>query len=130
MTNFLKRRITKDESRDTGMALVLLALILFLYSKRNGFLATAVVLHLVNMIAPAVFRWPAVLWLGLSQALSAVMSKVLMSVVFFGVVTPVAAIRRLMGRDSLQLRTFKASSESVMVARNHRFTARDLERPY
>lgn len=130
MNEFFKRRITKDQSRDTGMAMVLLLLILFVYLKRDAFLVGAVVLHVLNMTVPQVYRWVAVLWLGLSELLGTVVSKILMSVVFFGVVTPVGIVRRLLGHDSLKLRAFKAGDESVMTVRNHKFTAGDIEKPY
>ena len=46
---FLKRKITKDQSRDTGMAMVLLLLLLFVSRKREGLLIGAMVLHVLNM---------------------------------------------------------------------------------
>jgi hypothetical protein len=130
MTKFLTRKITKDQSRDTGMAMVLLLLIVFVTRKREGYLICAMVLHVLNMIVPQVYRPVAVLWLGLSDLLGSVVSKILLSIVFFAVVTPIGILRRLFGKDSLQLRVFKASKESVMLERNHTFIGSDLERPY
>jgi hypothetical protein len=130
MTKFFTRKITKDQSRDTGMAMVLLLLIVFATRKREGYLIGAMVLHVLNMIVPQVYRPVAVLWLGLSDLLGSVVSKILLSIVFFAVVTPIGILRRLFGKDSLQLRAFKASKESVMLERNHTFIGSDLERPY
>ena len=142
---FLKRKITKDQSRDTGMAMVLLLLLIFAAKIRTVLFAgggaaaahrdlrllyAAMILHVVNMIVPKVFYPIAIFWLGFSDAMGAVMSKVLLSIVYFLVVTPIAILRRITGKDSLKLRVFKASQESVMVKRDHLFTARDLERPY
>jgi len=127
---FLKRKITKDQSRDTGMAMVLLLLIVAASRKREGYLFIAMALHVVNMIWPQIYRPLAVLWLGLSDLLGAVVSKVLLSIVFFVVVTPIGIFRRLAGKDSLKLRAFKASTDSVMLERNHTFVGQDLERPY
>lgn len=127
---FLKRRITKDESRDSGMALVLLLLILWFVLKRREFVVAAVALHVVNMTVPQIYRPFAVLWLGLSDLLAMVVSNLLMSIVFIAVVTPIGLVRKLLGKDSLKLNVFKASTDSVMVARGHKFTARDLEAPY
>ena len=128
--NVFKRTITKEQSRDTGMAMVLLLLLVFIARKREGWLIGAIVLHVVNMIVPQVYRPLAVLWLGLSDLLGAIVSKVLLSIVFFGIVTPIGIVRRLLGKDSLKLRAFKAGSDSVMLERNHTFVAADLERPY
>jgi hypothetical protein len=130
MTKFFTRKITKDQSRDTGMAMVLLLLIVFATRKREVYLIGAMVLHVLNMIVPQVYRPVAVLWLGLSDLLGSVVSKILLSIVFFAVVTPIGILRRLFGKDSLQLRAFKASKESVMLERNHTFIGSDLERPY
>jgi hypothetical protein len=127
---FFKRKITKDQSRDTGMAMVLLLLIVFVARKREGYLIGAMVLHVVNMTVPGIFRPVAVLWLGLSDLLGAVVSKILLSIVFFVIVTPIGILRRLAGKDSLKLRAFKASKDSVMLGRNHTFIDRDLEKPY
>jgi hypothetical protein len=130
MMQFFKRKITKEQSRDTGMAMVLLLLIIFATRKREGYLIGAMILHILNMIVPQIYRPVAVLWLGLSDLLGSVVSKVLLSIVFFAVVTPIGIVRRLFGKDSLKLRAFKASQESVMVERNHTFIGSDLERPY
>lgn len=122
--------MTRDQSRDTGMAMVLLALLISLKTKRSGFLYAAVLLHVINMIVPRVYAPVAIVWLGLAEILGTVMSRVLLSVLFFGLVTPIGIFRRLFGKDSLKLRAFKASEESAMTVRNHVFTGHDLEKPY
>jgi len=130
MMEFFRRKITKDQSRDTGMAMVLLLLLLAVSPKRHGYLIAAIVLHVVNMIVPQIFRPVAVVWLGFSNLLGEVLPKVLLSIVFFLVVTPIGILRRLIGKDALKLRIFKGSQDSVMLERNHLFNGRDLERPY
>jgi Saxitoxin biosynthesis operon protein SxtJ len=128
--NLSIKQMTKDQSRDTGMAMVLLLLLIYLKTRREGWLYSAMVLHIVNMIVPRIFAPVAVLWLGLSHILGTVMSKVLLSILFFAVVTPIGLLRRLFGKDSLKLREFKAGTESVMLVRNHLFVAQDIEKPY
>ena len=44
--------------------------------------------------------------------------------------TPVAIVRKLSGKDSLNLRGFRASRQSAMIQRDHLFTGKDLEKPY
>jgi Saxitoxin biosynthesis operon protein SxtJ len=122
--------ITKDQSRDTGMALVLLFLLIAASRKKEGYLYIAMALHVINMIKPQVYQPFAVIWLGLSDLMGAIMSRVLLSIVFFLVVTPISLIRRILGKDSLRLRAFKAGTGSAMVERNHLFVGEDLERPY
>ena len=124
------KKMTKDQSRDTGMAMVLLLLLIYLKTRRDGLVYAAMILHVVNMIVPRVYAPVAVLWLGLSHVLGTIMSKVLLSILFFGLVTPIGVLRRLFGKDSLKLRAFKANEESAMSVRNHLFVGHDIERPY
>lgn len=130
MIEFFKRKITKDQSRDTGMAMVLVLLIVFAARKREGYLLGAILLQVLNMIVPQMYLPVAVLWLGLSDFLGSIASKVVLSIVFFTVVTPIGIARRFLGKDSLKLRAFKAGQDSVMLERNHEFIGQDLERPY
>jgi hypothetical protein len=125
-----RNKISKDESRDTGMAMVLLLLIVAASRKREGYLFVAMAVHVVNMVKPEIYRPIAVLWLGLSDLLGAVVSRILLSMVFLFVVTPISLLRRWLGKDSLKLRDFKTGQGSVMVERNHTFVSKDLERPY
>ncbi len=121
---------TKDQARDTGMALVLVCLIVFLVTREHRYVTIGALLLLVNMIAPALFKPVAKLWFGLSHVLGTVMSKLLLSVVFFVVLTPMGCLRRLCGKDPMRFRDFKRDASSVFRVRDHRFTADDIEQPY
>ena len=82
------------------------------------------------MIAPQVFRPVAIAWFGLAHLLGASRRACCCCSCLRLVVTPIGLLRRALGKDSLRLRAFKAGDESVMVVRNHTFTAGDLEKPY
>jgi hypothetical protein len=123
-------RITPDQAKDTGMAMVLILLILALASGRELYVSAAIVVHLLNMIAPLLFRAIAVVWLGFAHVLGNVMSRLVLLLIFMLVVTPIGLVRRWAGADSMQLKRFKSSRESVMQRRNHAFTSKDLEHPY
>jgi hypothetical protein len=129
-TDVFSTTISKDQSRDTGMAMVLLLLILHVSLKREGFIVGAIALHVLNMTTPQAYRPIAVVWLGLTELLGRVLSKVLLSIVFFAVVAPVGVLRKLVGKDALKLRAFKVGQDSVMLQRNHTFTGSDIEKPY
>lgn len=122
--------MTRDQCKDTGMALVLVLLLLFLWRRNTSFVGGAIAVHLVNMTAPQLFRPAAIVWFGLSHVMGTIVSKVLLAAIFFVVVTPVALVRQMIGADPMQLRGFKKSKQSVMQVRNHTFTAKDIEHPY
>ncbi len=124
------RKYTVEQCKDTGMALVLLLLLIFYFLRSEFFVFGAIVLHILNMAFPGVYRPIAVIWLGSTHFLGTIVSKVILSVVFFTVVTPVGLWRRLFAADTLRLKAFKGDRTSVMHERNYTFTGKDIERPY
>ena len=51
----------------------------------------------------------AVIWFGLTTLLGEVVSKILLTVIYFVVLFPVSLIRQAMEKDTLDLKTFKKS---------------------
>ncbi|MCM0755543.1 SxtJ family membrane protein [Desulfovibrio aminophilus] len=124
------KKLSKAQAVDTGMALVLVCLLLGLFRERAGWFWAAAGLLVVNMTVPAVFKPAAKIWLGLAHLLGSVMSRVLLGAVFLLVVAPVGLLRRALGKDTLRLREFKKNDASVFLARDKGFEPADLERPY
>jgi hypothetical protein len=130
MNNFFRNRMTTDQCKDTGMAMVLILLLLMLATKRNYLIFCAMGVLALDMIRPQLFRPAAVVWFGLSHLLGMITSRVVLSIIFFLVVTPVGVVRRLFGADTLKLKSFKRGHESVMEKRGHTFCADDIVKPY
>ena len=121
---------TRDQARDTGMAMVLICLLFAYWGRRPLFLPLAIILLLLTMAVPQVFRPLAVLWFGLSHVMGNVVSKVILTIIFFALVTPVGLIRHWAGKDSMQLRKWKQDTDSVMVVREGAIRPEDLDNPY
>ena len=121
---------TKEQAKDTGMAMVLICLLLGYWGKFPKFLPVSLGLLILTMAWPNAFRPLAVLWFGLSHLLGRVMSRVILTVLFFLIVTPIALIRRLMGADALQLKKWKQGQGLVFVVREGVIQGKDLETPY
>ncbi|RJR38390.1 MAG: hypothetical protein C4567_12830 [Deltaproteobacteria bacterium] len=121
---------TKDQARDTGMAMVLICLLFAYWGQRPVFVPLAIVLLLLTMAAPQLFRPLAVFWFGLSHVLGNAVSKVVLSVIFFLLVTPIGLLRRWAGKDSMQVRKWKRGRDSVFTAREGVILPEDLNNPY
>ena len=128
--NFFSTDISKKQASDTGMAMVLILLIIAMLTENNLYLFIAIPTLIVNMITPIFYYPVAVIWLGISHLFGTIVSKIILSVVFFLLVVPVGIIRKLIGKDSLKLKEFKKSSSSVMIIRNQLFSKLDIEKPY
>ncbi len=122
--------ITEKLCSDTGMAMVLIALIAGLYTENYTCFKVAFGLLLVNMIYPKIFYYVAVLWFGFSVFMGTITSKIILTVIFGLFVLPMGFARRLLGKDPMQLRQWKKSTKSVMVVRNKIFVAKDLKNPF
>lgn len=120
----------RQRAVDTGMALTLICLIVGLVRGTTGWFAIAAAILVVNMTAPKIFGPASKLWFGLSAVLGAVMSKVILSLVYFLVLTPMGLARRAMGKDTLRLKAFKKGADSVFVTRSGPFTPADLKTPF
>ena len=122
--------ITPEKCKDAGLALVLILLICFHVFKTPVLVLIAMIVLIVAMTYPPLFKPFARLWFGLSVALGTVVSKIILTLLFFLLVLPVGLIRRLMGKDSMRFREWRKDTASVFRERAHRFTAADLENPY
>jgi hypothetical protein len=123
-------RPSAKECSDTGMAMVLICLLVTMFTGTRAWLTAAVGLLLLNMIIPRIYFLPAKGWLGLSRLLGMVMSKVLLTLIFFLVQTPIALLRRAAGHDPMQRKKWKQGDGSVFESRNHTFRPEEIERPY
>lgn len=127
---FFPESVTKKQASDSGMAIVLILLLIGLFTGNDLYYKIAIPVLVIDMTYPMFYYYFAILWFGFSQILGTIVSKIILSVVFFVMVLPVGLIRRMMGKDSLQLKKFKKGKSSVMLQRNYRFTSKDIINPF
>ena len=68
------------------------------------FLAGGALLVLLGALAPRALVWPHRLWMGFAEKLGAVMTVVILAIVYYLVVTPIGVGKRLFGWDPLARR--------------------------
>jgi len=128
--NYFPRTISKKQASDTGMAAVLILLLIGLFTQNNIYYKIAIPVLIMNMTFPMFYYPFAIIWLGLSQLLGTIVSKIILSIVYFVMVVPTGLFRRIIGKDSLQLSKFKKANTSVMQTREYNFSSEDIENPY
>ena len=130
MWNYFPRTISKKQASDTGMAAVLILLLIGLFTHNNLYYKIAIPVLIINMTYPMFYYLIAIIWLGFSQLLGTIVSKIILTIVYIIMVIPVGIFRRLLGKDSLQLSEFKKGKGTVMKSRNYNFVSKDIENPY
>lgn len=109
---------SRTELRQFGLLVGAVALGLGGWWRYRGILPTAstvalvvgAVLVVLGLVAPASLRIPQRYWMALGEAMSFVMTRVILLVVFALVVTPIGLARRVLGADPLRRRRARAAS--------------------
>lgn len=130
ITSRPEKAAIEDAARDTGLAAVLLTLLVAWWRGGTTLLPVAIALLLATILAPWLFAPLAGPWLRLTRLLGDISSRVILCLLFFLLVTPVAVLRRLYGADPMQGRKWKKGAESVLRRREHRYRPEDLANPY
>jgi hypothetical protein len=120
----------RDNSKDTGMALALLCVLLGYYGHHPRLMPLAVFILVIDMVWPNVFYYPAKAWFGFAHLMGTISSKVVLTLLFYGVVTPIGVLRRAAGADPMQRKHWKKGTGSVFKTREHTYATGDIERPY
>lgn len=124
------KRATIDQAKDTALLICLILLLCGAYYRNLNWLTPTIVILLLVLVWPVLFRPLAGCWFGLSRHLGNFTSKIILGVIFLTIVTPVGLIRRLAGADAMRLRQWHADSGTAFLDRNHKYTGADLEKPY
>ncbi len=130
--------ITKEKRLETLSVLAGFCFVVALFKLHKGgspqalkwWMGAGVVLLIVGLFIGPLATVIAQLWLKLSHLMGAVMSRLLMSLVFFLVLLPLALLRRLITRrDDLHLKR-KTNGASYYTEEVRTYTARDLQFPW
>jgi hypothetical protein len=125
-----KETIDRKQIVDTGMALVLVGLLLFFLLDKRLFLYIASALLVIDMTVPIVLKPVAFLWFKFSNLLGAVMSRVVLGIVYFLLVCPIGMARRASAGSLTGRGEWKKSTKSVLVTKNHCFKYADIVHPF
>ena len=114
-------KVSSDRSCGIVFTLVFLAVgtwtVLGGQSKGWLFLAVSALFFIVALACPTILGPFNRTWMKFGLLLSRVVNPLILGVVFFLIVTPMAVVRRLLGKDSLHLES-KSGLESYWIDRN------------
>ena len=114
-----------------GPVILLLGAI-FLWRQRGAgwpLISIGVVLLLAAALAPVTLKWVHGPWMIAALALGWVMTRILLTIVFFLVVTPVGLLQRIFGKRAIEV-DFKANAASYWQARTARPAPEDYEKQF
>ena len=111
------------------IGIILLAIAITLFVKNNLFLKSLGIISFVflilGIIAPIMLKPFYLIWMIFAMILGWIMTRVILSLIFYFIVTPIGIIARLLGEDFLALK--KVSSNSYW---NIRDSVEELKQNY
>lgn len=119
--------MSREKQLETILVVSTALLLFFLIFNVSWLLYSAFALSLLSLISGTFSYWFTRGWLGFSEILGFVMSRLIMTLLYFLVLTPVALLYRVFNKDPLQLNRNRNRSGSYYTHRGHIYTAKDLE---
>lgn len=119
----------REKHLETILSIVLLLTIFYWITENPYLLPVASVLMAIGLLSR--FLTEKIHWLftTLTQFIGLVVSKIILTLVFFLLLFPLAWLSRMFSKkDPLQLK--KNSSDSYYSVRNHQYTKEDIENPW
>jgi len=117
---------TRNKSIETMLVLAMACLAAYVVWHVRTALYLSFGFGLVGILSPWTSRQIARVWTGLTRLLGRISNAVLLSVVYWLVVVPVAVLRRMRKKD--RLTNFDPAAGSSFISRDHLFTKEDLEK--
>lgn len=84
----------------------------------------AVAIGVIGAFIPSLAKWIDWGWYKLAEVMGFVMSKVLLTIIFFIFLFPIAVVYKMFNKDTLQL---KRRTDTYWTKRNHAYSGKDLE---
>lgn len=109
------------------LTVVVFLLILYWFFRLDVLIVVALVVGLCSLLSDRFVDGLSYCWTNLLKVVGFVNAHVLLSVVFFLMLTPIALLYRFFNRDSLDL---KPGKRTYFKERNHRYRSTDLEHPW
>ncbi len=122
----MKTRSERQELRNFGLLVggIVLAIGVwpYLYAGEDILrwaLAIAAALILLGLALPIALRPVYAIWMKVGHVLGFINTRILLGVIFYGLLTPMGLVRRVLGKDTLQ-RSFAADAETYRVMKSPR----------
>jgi len=114
----------KAKSLETLLVLAGAFIVVFWIFSKKIFLVLAFVFILVGIFSPYLASKISWLWLKFAELLGGVMSKIILSIVYFVFLVPIALLYRLIKKNPLIL---KRQKDSYYMERNKEYSSKDIE---
>ena len=122
--------ISIEKNKDVGLVLTAVFLVMFLHFHDRTLIFCSLGAVVITILFPVMLKPISYIWYGLAEILGMVMSRIILTAVFFLVITPIGFVKRVVSNDHLLTERWKKDSESLFTVRDKKFMSADIEKPY
>lgn len=123
----MKNSTSREKDLETIAVLAAASLVFYYIFRKDGFVLAALVLLFTGLFFKSAAAGISSLWLKFAGLLSAFNTRLLLGLVYFLVLTPIAVVFRMVAKKHANSPR-RASDKSYFTVREHTFTAADLEK--
>ena len=120
--------LMKWQAKHTSLAVIAIGFTLFYLVFKKEWLLTPVGVCFVGFLIGPVGDFTHIIWMQLAKLLGFINSRILLSIIFFLILTPIALLMRLLGKT--QFIKNEGTQQSLFVSRNQLYNRQDLEQPF
>lgn len=115
---------SREKQLETCLVIATGLMVIWYFTRKDALIYAAIAVGLIGAFVPALAKWVHWAWYKLAEGMGWVMSKVILTLVFYLFLFPISILYRLSNKDLLQL---KRKTKGYWTERNHAYTAKDLE---
>ncbi|OGW40700.1 MAG: hypothetical protein A2Y97_07585 [Nitrospirae bacterium RBG_13_39_12] len=118
---------SNPKALETISILALACVALGLLFEMKVFFYVALVLLFIGIFVKKLSLIIAKGWLKFAHVLGTINSKIILTLIFFLFLTPIAVLYRIVKGDFMRLRKSSVYSKSYWIEKNHKYVSKDLE---
>lgn len=120
----------QPNSKEVILVIVVGLLIISRIFSMDNLVIVAIVIGLLGVLSSTLSDKMAWLWFKVSDALGYIMSRFILTMIFFLILTPVALVSRLVRKKDLMGKKIDDSVSSYFEIRNHEYYPKDFTDPW
>ena len=120
----MNKENNKAKSLETILVLVGALIVTYWITQKKIFLLLALILIVIAISSSFLTGKISVAWLKFSEIIGSVMSKIILSIIYYIFLVPIALLFQLSKKDYLSL---KRKKDSYYINRGHTYSPKDLE---
>ncbi len=105
-------------------------LIIYWFTKTKIFLYIPIVVGVLSLISSTLADWILKIWFAIGHIMGSIMSKIILTVVYYFILCPIAFLYQLFKNDPMSLRQVNKKKDSLFIIRKHTFTKKDIINPW